>query len=110
MRMTRADANPNDFDGSFRRKGSDFFDRQKKRAKLDRLQFFAQGKIDILRHVREKPEGEMDLIARGPVHAANVRIELNQNLANGLRRIDRDEKTLHCPARIASPLRDSLPS
>ena len=75
MRMTGADADPNNFHGSFRRKGSYFFHRQKKRAKLDRLQFFAQSKIDILGNVREKAEREVDLIRRGPAHTANVRIE-----------------------------------
>jgi hypothetical protein len=40
----------------------------------------------------------------------NVRIEIGQTLANGLRRIDRNEKPFHFPARIARPLRASLPS
>lgn len=54
VRMTCADADPDDFHNSFRRKCSNPFHRQKKRAKLDPAEFFLQRKFDSLRHVREK--------------------------------------------------------
>lgn len=107
--MPSTDADPDDFHNSFRRKCSDAFHRQKESAKLDRAEFFVQRKFDSLRHVREKTEREMDLIARRPTHALNVRIKIDQDFANGLRRIDRNEKPFHFPRLISAPDLASLP-
>lgn len=109
MRVTCADADPNNLHVALRRESSDFFDRQKECAKLNRAQFFAERKIDILRNVREKTEREMQLIARSPVHAANTRIEINQKFSNRLRWIDRNKKTLHFRGRISAPDLGSSP-
>ena len=53
----------------------------------------------------------MDLIAGGPTHAAQARVELGQNFSNRLRRVDRNEKTFrdHLPERIAAPDFASFP-
>ena len=88
VRMRRADADPNDFHATSRWKCSNALDRQKKRAELDRIQFLAQRKIDILGNVGEKAEREMHLIASCPTNAANLRIKTRENLSNRLRRID----------------------
>ncbi len=109
MRMRRTNPDPNNFHDSLRWKSSYAFDRQKKRAELDRCQFFAQCKIDILRNVREKAEGEMELIPSGPVNAAKVWIQINEDLSDRLRRIDRNEKPFHLPPRISPPVFGSLP-
>ena len=109
VRMPSADADPDDFHNSFRRKCSDGFYRQKEGAKLDRAEFFLKCKFDSLRHVREKTEREMDLIARRPAHALNMRIEIGQDFADGLRRIDRNEKAFHLPRLISAPDLASLP-
>ena len=111
MRMRRANADPDNLHMTFWRKGPDAFDRQKECAEVDRFQLFAQGKIDILRHVREKTEGEMNLVGRCPAHAANIRIEFCQKLSNRWWRIDRNEQPLpvHFPRRISAPDRASLP-
>ena len=82
VRMSFADADPNDLDHSFRRKCSDALHRKKKRTKIDCFEFFAQSKIDILLDVGKKTEGEVDLIARRPTHAANVRIKIDQDFSN----------------------------
>ena len=78
MRMSHADADPDNFYDSSRRKCSDSVDRQKERAKFNRTEFFAQGKIDILRDVRKKTEREMNLIPRSPANAANSRVKINE--------------------------------
>ena len=82
VRVARADADPDDFNHASWRKRSDALDWQKKGTKFDRRQFFPQSKIDIVRHIRKKTEGEMDLIARGPVGSADSRIKIAQNLAD----------------------------
>ena len=94
MRMTRADANPNDFRGTFRWKFAKAFDRQKKRAELDRIEFLAQGKIDIARHVWKEAKRKVHLIARGPPHTPNVRVKIDKDLFDGCRKIDRNEEAL----------------
>src|SRR6266404_8097972 len=109
--MSRADADPDYFHQSFRRKGSDTFDRQEKRAKLNCSQFFAQRKFDIIANLREKTESEMDLIDGTPSNAANPRIKLDQNIPDRLRRIDGNEEPaeLHFRGRISAPDCASLP-
>ena len=82
MRMPWADADPNDLYDALRRKRFDSLNRQKKGAKFNRLQFFAQGKIDILRHVGKKPERQVHLIAGSPMNAANARIKVDQNFSD----------------------------
>ena len=82
MRMTRADSDPDYFDRAFWRKGSNFLDGQKKRAKLDPLQFFAKRNIDIIGNVGKKTEGKMHLVRRRPTHAANARIKIRQKNSN----------------------------
>ena len=82
MRMACANADPDNFRRTFGGKCSDSFDRQKESVKLNRLEFFAQCKIDILRHVGEKPEREMHLIDCGPTNAANTGIKIDQNLSD----------------------------
>src|SRR5262249_4550686 len=75
-------ADPDDFNHAFWGKCSDAFDWQEKGAKFDRLESFPQGKIDLVRHVREKAEREMDLITRTPAGSGNSRIKIDQNLAD----------------------------
>lgn len=82
VRVPPTDADPDNLNHASWRKCSNAFDWQKKRAKLDRREFFPQSKIDIVRHVREKTEGEMDLIARSPAGSGNSRVKVDQNLAD----------------------------
>ena len=93
MRMTRADADPKNFRRTFRRKFAEAFDREKKRAELDRAEFFAKGKIDIFRDVGKETESEVHLIACGPPHAGNVRVKIDKELFDSGRKIDRNEET-----------------
>src|SRR5437764_15007104 len=92
VRMSRADADPNYFHRSFRRKGSDTFNRQEKCAKLNRAEFFAQRKFDVFAYFRKETESEVHLIAGSPSNAANPRIKLDQNVPDRFRRIDGDEE------------------
>jgi len=82
MRMTSTDADPNYFHLAARRKCSDAVHRQKESANLNRFQFFAQGKIDILGDVRKKAERKMDLIRWSPAHAVNSWIKIDEKLSN----------------------------
>src|SRR2546430_16770487 len=82
MRMTRADADPDNFYHSSRRKCADSVDRQKERAKFNRVEFFAQGEIDILGDVGKKTEGEMNLVRGSPAHAANSGVQVNEKRSN----------------------------
>lgn len=78
MRMTGADANPDYLHDAFWRKSSNSFNRQEERAKFNRLEFFAQAELDVLRHAWEKTEREMNLIDRGPADPMNTRIKIEQ--------------------------------
>ena len=82
MRMTRADSDPDYFYHAFRRKCSDSFDWQDEGVKFDRLEFFAQSKIDILRYVGKKAESKMHLIAGGPADAADPWIKIDQSFSD----------------------------
>ena len=82
MRMACADADPNNLDHAFGRKCSDSLNRQEESAKFNRLEFFAQGKIDLLRDVGKETEREMQLIPNRPVHATNAGIKIDQNFSN----------------------------
>ena len=82
MWMGCANTDPDNFRRALGRKCSDSFDWQKEGAKLDRLEFFAQLKIDIRRNVREKPERQMHLIAGRPTDAANAGIKIDQNVSD----------------------------
>lgn len=88
VRMAGADSNPDYFHRSFWWKCSNALDRQKKSAKFDRAQFFTERELDLLKNIREKAESQMHLVAYSPADTANARIEIDQNVANGFRRID----------------------
>ena len=77
--MACANTDPNNLDHAFGRKCSNSFDRQKERTKFNRLEFFAQSKIDIVGDVGKKSESQVHLIASGPADATNARIEIDQN-------------------------------
>lgn len=96
MRMSFADADPDNFRRAFGGKCSHAFDRQKEGAKLNRVEFFLKLRIDILRHFAKETEGEMHLIGRHPMYAGNVRIKIDKCLFDRSRQIDGDEETLHC--------------
>jgi len=85
VRMCLSDSNPDNLHVTFRREGSDAFDRQKKRAKFNRAQFFTQRRVDIVGNVRKKAEREVDLIRRSPAHPGNVRIEMCEEFADRVR-------------------------
>lgn len=78
MRMSLTYANPDYFHWAFARERSNTFDWQKERAKLDRFEFLAQGKVDILRYIGKESEGKMNLIARSPANTANPRINVDE--------------------------------
>src|SRR5438270_8112084 len=88
MRITFPNADPNDFRRTFRRKRPDALDGQKKRAKLNRAQFFAQCKIDIFRHLGKETEGEMHLIALCRAYTAIVPVEIDKLSLDVLLRTD----------------------
>jgi len=90
--VTGADANPDYFHDSSRRKSIDAFDRQKKRTKLNRIEFLAQSRLNIFTDFGEKAEREMDLIAGRPSNAAKVWIQRHQNIPDRFRRIDGNEQ------------------
>ena len=88
MRMALADSDPDYFHWPFGRKCSNAFDRKEKRAKPNHFQFFPERTIDIFANVGKKTQSQMDLVAGGPAHTANARIESYQSFANRRRRID----------------------
>src|SRR5437879_11804906 len=87
MWMTFPNANPNDFHVTLGRKREDPFDRQKKSAKFNRAQFFAQRKLDIFRHFGKETARQEHLTADEPTNTANRGIKLDQTLSNALRLI-----------------------
>lgn len=93
MRMTSADADPDDFGRAFGWKFSKANDRKKERFKLNGAQSFAQTKLDRLRHVIEKAEREMHLPAIHAVYSANVWIKIDKRLSRRIGQIDRDKET-----------------
>ena len=82
MWMTFPNANPNDFHVTLGRKCADAFDRQKKSAKFNRTQFFAQRKIDIFRYIGKETERQVHLIAGDPTDTANMGIKIDQNFSD----------------------------
>jgi hypothetical protein len=82
MWMTGANADPDYFHYPFGWKCSDSVDRQEEGMKFDRFEFFAQRKINILRHVGKKAESKMHLIASGPADAANPWIQIGQSFSD----------------------------
>lgn len=82
MWMTFPNANPNDFHVTLGRKCADAFDRQKKSAKFNRAQFFAQRKIDIFRYIGKETERQVHLIAGDPTDAANMGTKIGQNFSD----------------------------
>ena len=94
VRMRLPNSDPNNFRDSFGGKRAESNHGEKKRAKLNRAQFFPQGKIDIVGNVRKKSEREVDLIGASPAHTANVRIETYEKIADRIREIDRYEHSL----------------
>ena len=49
-------------------------------------------------HVREKTEGQMQLIGLRPAHPSNARIKICKELACRIREIDRDEEPFANPS------------
>ena len=76
MRMSFADADPDDFRRALRWKRSNPLNRQKKSVELDRNEVCAQVVIHPLRRVGKETERKMHLIARSPSHTANARIKI----------------------------------
>ena len=93
MRMAGTYSDPDNFGMTFRWEFSEADKWQKERLELDRAQFFAQAKLDLFRHVIEKPEREMHLVAVDPVDTANARIKINKASARRIGHIDSDKKT-----------------
>ena len=92
MRMAPTDAYPNYFDDSLGRKCSDAFHGKKETAEVDFVKFLTQHQLGFLSYIGKEPQSEMKLIFYCPADSANARIEINQDLPDGFRRIDRDEK------------------
>lgn len=90
--MTRPDADPDYFRDSFGRKCSDAFDWKKEWAKLNRAEFFTQGRLHFFPNFGEKTECEMHLIAGRPSNAAKMWIQRHQNFPDRFRRIDGNEQ------------------
>src|SRR5713101_4029375 len=105
MRMPAPDADPNNFRRTFRRKCSYAYDRQKKGAENNRAEFFAQRKIDIFRNVAEEAERQMHLGGFDPPDAANLWIEIDQNLFGGFRQINRNEQPFRHRTLFSSLMR-----
>ena len=78
MRMTVADADPDDFRRTFRGKCSNPLNREKKSVEFDCGQVCPQIVIDPLRNVGKETEREMHLVALGPAHAANTRVKIDK--------------------------------
>ncbi len=64
--------------------------------------------FNIARDVAEKTEGQMHLLGHKPAHAAHFRIQIRQDLGNGLRKLDADEKPFRAHGQPANskPVRD----
>src|SRR5439155_24197622 len=75
MRMGLTHADPDDFRRAFRWKRANSGDREEKCAELNRTEFFAQRKIDIIRDVGEESKRQVHLLGISPAHAAKLRIK-----------------------------------
>ena len=80
MGMTFSDADPDDFQRTFRWKRPDPFNGKKKYAELDRAQFSPQRKIDTFRDVGKETKGKVHLVTCGPAHTANARVKIDEGL------------------------------
>ena len=111
MRMTFADADPDDFRRTLRWKRSDPLDGKKEGVELDRRQVCAQVVIDPFRHVGKETKRKMHLIACSPTHAANLRIKIDKRLLDRRRRANRNKQALrlHLPRLISAPDFGSFP-
>src|SRR5437762_12190404 len=105
MRMPASDADRNNFGRTVRRKCSYAYDRQKKGAENNRAEFFTQRKIDMFRNVAEKGKRQMHLGGFGPADAANLWIEIDQNLFGGFRQINRNEQPFRHRTLFSSLMR-----
>ena len=81
VRVRLADADPDNFRHPVCRERSDANNRQKKGAELDRAEFFAQRRIDIVWNIIEETERQVHLSSVTPAHPANVRIKIREQLA-----------------------------
>ena len=81
VRVRLADADPDNFRHAVCRERSDANNRQKEGAELDRAEFFAQRRIDIVWNIIEETERQVHLSWITPAHAANVRIKIGKQLA-----------------------------
>jgi len=102
MRVRLADADPNNLRRAFWRKRADAGDREKKCAKLNPTEFFAQHKINCFWNVAEKTKRQMHLCGFSPAHAANLWVMICQQVARWLWQIDRYKNAFgHTIIRVA---------
>lgn len=108
MGMPAAHPDPKDVWPALPGKNSDANKGKEERFPLDARQVFLERLFNIGRDVAEKTEGQMHLLGRTPAHAAHFRIQICQDLGNGLRKLDADEKPFraHRRAANAKPVRD----
>jgi hypothetical protein len=78
VRMPATDADPDNFERTFRRERRDAGYRQKKSAEMNRPEFFTKFCIDIFRDVAKETEREMHLFGGGPPDTANLWIKIDK--------------------------------
>lgn len=107
--MPASNSDPNDVRPTLPGKNSDANKGKEERFPLDGLQVFLQRLFNIARDVAEKTEGQMHLLGRKAAHAAHFRIQIHEQLGNGWRKLDADEKPFRAHRRLANSLSASPP-
>ena len=82
MRMSGADAHPNNFYQPFGRKRSHSFNRKEECAKFNRFEFFMQDQFDLWSYIREETKRQVELIRFRPAHARNAGIKITEKFSN----------------------------
>jgi hypothetical protein len=94
MRMSAANANPDDLGRAFRREGADTVKRQEERSKMNREQLRAQFLLRLGGDAAQKSQGEMQLVRAEPAETGEARIQPNEHVRDRIRQIQTNEKAL----------------
>lgn len=87
MRMSGADADPEDIRPAFAGKRSETGNGKEERFPRDGREIFLERFLYIARNVAEETESQMHLFGRKPADAAQMRIQFRETLRDGVRKL-----------------------
>ena len=94
MRMSAANANPDDVRPASRRESAESVKRQEERSKMNREQLRAQFLLRLGGDAPQKSQRKMQLVRGEPAKTGEVRIQPKEHVRNRTRQIQTNEKTL----------------